>query len=74
MQHAERNSRRDAEPLNLADPLLDADEAARILGAIPPKTVLQLARERRLPSVRIGRHVRFVRAELEEALARRRKI
>jgi len=74
MHPADRDSRGDPEPLNLADPLLDADEAARILGAIPPKTVLQLARERRLPSVRIGRHVRFVRAELEATLARRRRI
>lgn len=74
MQPAHRDSRSAPEPLNLADPLLDADEAARILGAIPPKTVLQLAREGRLPSVRIGRHVRFVRAELEATLARRRAI
>lgn len=74
MQPAQRDSRSAPEPLNLADPLLDADEAARILGAIPPKTVLQLAREGRLPSVRIGRHVRFVRAELEATLARRRAI
>lgn len=61
-------------PLSLADPLLTAREAAAILGAIPAKTVLQLAREGRLPSVRIGRHVRFVRAELEATLSERRAV
>jgi excisionase family DNA binding protein len=61
-------------PLSLADPLLTADEAATILGGVPAKTVLQLAREGRLPSVRIGRHVRFVRAELEATLSERRAV
>ena len=60
--------------LSLADPLLTADEAATILGGVPAKTVLQLAREGRLPSVRIGRHVRFVRAELEATLSERRAV
>jgi excisionase family DNA binding protein len=58
--------------ISLADPLLTAEDAATLLGGIPPKAVLQLAREGRLPSVRIGKHVRFVRAELEEALTSRR--
>lgn len=74
MKTSEHDSSIDPGPLSLADPLLDADEAARILGSIPAKTVLQLAREGRLPSVRIGRHVRFVRAELEATLAQRRTI
>lgn len=60
--------------LRLVEPLLNAQEAARILGDIPAKTVLQLAREERLPSLRIGRHVRFVRSELEATLAQRRTI
>jgi excisionase family DNA binding protein len=60
--------------VSLSDPLLTADQAAAVLGAIPSKTVLQLAREGRLPSVRIGRHVRFVRAELEATLSRRRRV
>ncbi len=74
METSDYQSSTSAGPLSLADPLLDAEEAARILRAIPAKTVLQLAREGRLPSVRIGRHVRFVRAELEATLAHRRTI
>ncbi len=60
--------------LSLVEPLLNAKEAAQVLGGIPSKTVLQLAREGRLPSLRIGRHVRFVRSELEATLARSRTI
>jgi len=62
------------EGLRLADPLLTAAQAAGVLGGVPAKTVLQLAREGRLPCVRIGRHVRFSRAELEHEIGRRRVI
>ncbi len=51
----------------LGSPLLDADDVAALLG-IPVKTVRQFAREGRLPCRRIGRHVRFVRAEVEAAV------
>jgi excisionase family DNA binding protein len=51
----------------LSTPLLDADDVAKLLG-IPAKTVRQYAREGRLPSRPIGRHVRFVRAEVERAV------
>jgi excisionase family DNA binding protein len=49
--------------------LRDADYIARLLG-IPRKTVLQYARDGRLPCVRLGKHVRFVVADVERALER----
>jgi excisionase family DNA binding protein len=57
------------EPGTLDEPLLTARQVSRLLGGIPAKTVLQYAREGRLPCVRIGRHVRFVRSDLDEALS-----
>jgi excisionase family DNA binding protein len=51
----------------LSTPLLDAEDVADLLG-IPPKTVLQFAREGRLPSRPIGRRVKFIRAEVERAV------
>jgi len=54
--------------------LLTAGQAAVVLGGVPAKTVLQLAREGRLPCVRLGRHVRFSRAELEREIGNRRVI
>jgi excisionase family DNA binding protein len=51
----------------LGSPLLDADDVAALLGILV-KTVRQFAREGRLPCRRIGRHVRFVRAEVEAAV------
>lgn len=48
-------------------PLRDADYVARLLG-IPRKSVLQYAREGKLPCVRIGRHVRFVLADVQAAI------
>lgn len=53
-------------------PLLSADQvAADILGAdFPPKTVLQMAREDRLPSLKIGKHVRFSRRAVTKAVRR----
>lgn len=47
--------------------LRDAAFVADVLG-IPMKTVLQYAREGRLPCVRLGRHVRFVMADVERAV------
>jgi excisionase family DNA binding protein len=55
-------------PGPLQEPLLTAREVSLLLGGIPAKTVLQYAREGRLPCLRIGKHVRFVRSELDEAL------
>lgn len=48
----------------LAEPLLDADEAARLLH-VPRSTLYELVRSRGLPHVRIGRRgLRFTRADL----------
>jgi excisionase family DNA binding protein len=49
------------------EPLRDAHYIAEIL-AIPSKTVLQYARDGRLPCVRIGKHVRFRVSDVDAAL------
>jgi len=41
-----------------------------MLGGLPAKTINQYAREGRLPSIWIGKHRRFNRPEVEEAVAR----
>lgn len=53
-------------------PLISAEKvAAEIMGDdFPPKTVLQMAREGRIPSQKIGRHVRFSRSAVQEAVRR----
>ena len=51
------------------EPLPTARQIGALLGGIPPKTVLQYARDGRLPCVRIGKHVRFVRSDVDQALA-----
>jgi excisionase family DNA binding protein len=48
----------------LAEPLLDADEAAKLLH-VPRSTLYELVRSRGLPHVRIGdRGLRFTRTDL----------
>jgi excisionase family DNA binding protein len=48
----------------LAEPLLDASEAARLL-RVPRSTLYELVRSRGLPHVRIGRRgLRFTRTDL----------
>ena len=47
----------------LSEPLLTADDAAELL-RIRRCTVYELARNRRLPHVRVGRRILFVRADL----------
>lgn len=48
----------------LAEPLLDANEAARLL-RVPRSTLYELVRSRGLPHVKIGRRgLRFTRADL----------
>lgn len=50
----------------LTEPLLDANEAAKLL-RVPRSTLYELVRSRGLPHVRIGdRGLRFTRADLEE--------
>jgi excisionase family DNA binding protein len=57
------------QPLILDEPLLTAAQVGALLGAVPPKTVLQYARDGRLPCIRIGKHVRFIRSDIDRALA-----
>lgn len=53
----------------LREPLLDAEEAARLLN-VPRATLYELVRSRGLPHVRIGeRALRFTHAGLEEWVA-----
>ena len=49
----------------LDEPLLTPREAAALL-AVPVSWIYAAAREHRLPCVRLGRHVRFVRTQLEQ--------
>lgn len=53
----------------LTEPLLDANEAARLL-RVPRSTLYELVRSRGLPHVRIGeRGLRFTRPDLEDWIA-----
>lgn len=66
-------SRGEENPLGgLSEPLLSAAEVAELLG-VRPSSVYEYARTRQLPHVRIGRHVRFVRSDLESWLTTRRR-
>lgn len=47
----------------LTEPLLNADEAARLLH-VPRSTLYELVRSRHLPHVRVGRTLRFTRHDL----------
>ena len=49
------------------DELLSADEVAELLH-IPRSTVSDYARRGVLPSIKLGRHVRFVRSDVAEAI------
>jgi excisionase family DNA binding protein len=68
-----RGTEEPSPPLSLERARLrDASYVAALLG-IPRKTVLQYARDGRLPSVRLGKHVRFVVADVERAIDRQRQ-
>lgn len=49
---------------SLAEPLLRPTEAAALL-AVRTSWIYEAVRARRLPCVRVGRHVRFLRSDLE---------
>jgi excisionase family DNA binding protein len=51
------------DPQFLAEPLLNASEAARLL-RVPRSTLYELVRSRGLPHVRVGRALRFSRQGL----------
>ena len=46
------------------EPLIDADRAATVLG-IHPKTVQRMAREGKVPAIRIGKYWRFRLSQLD---------
>ena len=48
----------------LAEPLLDAAAAARLL-SVRPSWIYEAVRAGRLPHLKIGRHIRFLRSDLE---------
>lgn len=61
------------EPVEMAGlifPLLDATEAGRMLGGIPRRTVMDYARDNRLPSIKIGDKRFFCRGQLAQHVAR----
>ena len=55
----------------LSEPLLSAGQAGALLG-IPRSSVYDYAKRGELPHVRVGKHVKFIRQDLERALAERR--
>jgi excisionase family DNA binding protein len=57
----------DDEPTSALDDLMTADELARCL-KIPKSTVLEYQRRGVLPSIILGKHVRFVRSDVEAAI------
>jgi excisionase family DNA binding protein len=57
--------------VQLTTPLLRADEAARLL-SVRPSWIYEAVRTGQMPCLRIGRHIRFTQAMLEERLAGRR--
>ena len=50
------------------EPLMDADEAAKFLGGLHPKTIMRMARRGELPAYRVGKFWRFRASELDEWL------
>lgn len=52
----------------LSEPLMTANEAAKLL-RVPRSTLYELVRSRDLPHIRVGRALRFTRADLGTWLA-----
>lgn len=50
------------------EPLLRATDAAQIL-AVRPSWIYEAVRERRLPCIRVGRHIRFTQSMLDQWVA-----
>jgi excisionase family DNA binding protein len=46
------------------EPLISANEAAKFLGGLHPKTVMRMARRGEIPAYRIGKFWRFKASEL----------
>lgn len=58
-------------PASLSEPLLRAEDVARLFG-IPRSSVYEYVRSQQIPHIRIGKHVRFVRTDLEDWIGGRR--
>ena len=58
--------------MSTLDELLTTDEVAELLN-IPRSTVSDYARRGVLPSVKLGRHRRFVRSDVDDAIERMRR-
>lgn len=48
----------------LSEPLLDASAAAELL-SVRPSWIYEAVRAGRVPHVKVGRHIRFLRSDLE---------
>ncbi len=48
----------------LSEPLLDATVAAHLLG-VRPSWIYEAVRAGRIPHLKVGRHIRFLRSDLE---------
>ncbi len=59
--------------VKLDGPLLCPDEAARLL-AVKTNWIYEAVRTERLPCLRLGRHIRFTRAMLEQWLEERARL
>ncbi|WP_372517933.1 helix-turn-helix domain-containing protein [Solirubrobacter phytolaccae] len=55
-------------PVALSEPLLDADQAASLL-SVRKSWVYEAVREKKMPCLKVGRHIRFTRPMLESWLA-----
>jgi excisionase family DNA binding protein len=55
----------------LAEPLLDTAVAARLL-SVRPSWIYEAVRAGRIPHLKIGRHIRFLRSDLEDWVVSRR--
>jgi len=56
----------------LHEPLLDAEQAGMLLG-ISKASIYEYVRRGELPYIKIGRHIRIIKRDLEESLYERRK-
>ncbi len=56
---------------SLGEPLLRASDAAELL-SVRTSWVYEAVRDGRLPCVRVGRHVRFLRGDLEDWVSAQR--
>ncbi len=58
--------------VSLSEPLLTAPKAAQLL-SVRTSWIYEAVRDGRLPCVRVGKHVRFLRSDLERWVADQRR-